>query len=154
MLEPMHPGMKCHVFSLKQTLRNPQVWQKERIPPARPFLHSNTHVQKEEYNYKVQMAAQPSCFITNPLWLVYLWLTSFDSQHHGVCCASPNSGSHRNHGVHSASSTPGSHHYRHHGVHCASPNSGSHHNHGVHSASSTPGSHHYHHHRVHCASPS
>lgn len=94
MLEPMHPEMKCHVFSLKPTLRNPQVWQKELIPSAHPFLHSNTHVQKEEYNYKVQIAAQPSCSIKNPLWLVYLWLTSFDPQHHGVCCASPNSGSH------------------------------------------------------------
>lgn len=75
-IQPMHPGMKCRVFPVILSLRH-------------PFLHSNTHVQKEEYNYNLQMAAQSSVSIKSPLWLVCLRWTSFDPRHQDVHSASP-----------------------------------------------------------------
>ena len=80
MLEPMDPWMKCPVFPVILGLRH-------------PFLHSNIRVQKEEYNYNLQMTAQSSCSIKSPLWLVYLWWNLFDTRHHGVHCSFPSSSS-------------------------------------------------------------
>ena len=52
MLKHLHPQMKCHGFSVKPTLKNPQV-QQEPTPSTHPFPHSNTHTQKEKQNIKV-----------------------------------------------------------------------------------------------------